>query len=171
MERITRETQEQKSDDNLRGFPNCSNRLVLWPHRCYQQQATFRTDRGADYRSVGLTQSNPLPAARQQDNSYSIRIADSMKFDLEAHGTKSRRCFAIRGCRCFRLGTDPTPPSWWTFSYSPGKANDAKGKSTLTAQPARVASEGEYFHALRDARQKFSILAIREISQATKPDL
>jgi len=33
------------------------------------------------------------------------------------------------------------------------------------------ASEGEYFHALRDARQKFSILAIREISQATKPNL
>jgi hypothetical protein len=31
---------------------------------------------------------------------------------------------------------------------------------------AMLASEGEYFHALRDAREKFSIFAIREISQA-----
>lgn len=31
---------------------------------------------------------------------------------------------------------------------------------------AMLASEGEYFHALRDARQKFSILAAREIAEA-----
>ena len=42
---------------------------------------------------------------------------------------------------------------------------------TRGATAAMLASEGEYFHALRDARQKFSILAIREISQATKPNL
>ena len=40
---------------------------------------------------------------------------------------------------------------------------------THGATAAMMASEGEYFHALRDARQKFSILAIREISQAMKP--
>jgi hypothetical protein len=34
---------------------------------------------------------------------------------------------------------------------------------------AVLASEGEYYHALREARQKFSILAEREIAQALKP--
>ncbi len=34
---------------------------------------------------------------------------------------------------------------------------------------AVLASEGEYYHALREARQKFSILAGREIAQALKP--
>ena len=42
---------------------------------------------------------------------------------------------------------------------------------THGATAAMLASEGEYFHALRDARQKFSIIAIREISQALKPKL
>ena len=32
-----------------------------------------------------------------------------------------------------------------------------------------LASEGEYLHALRDARQKLSILATREITQALPP--
>jgi hypothetical protein len=40
---------------------------------------------------------------------------------------------------------------------------------TRGATAAMMASEGEYFHALRDARQKFSILAIHEISQTMKP--
>src|SRR6185369_3733838 len=40
---------------------------------------------------------------------------------------------------------------------------------THGATAAMLASEGEYFHALRDARQKFSIFTIREILQATKP--
>jgi hypothetical protein len=31
-----------------------------------------------------------------------------------------------------------------------------------------LASEGEYFHVLRDARQKFSILTVKEILQAGK---
>ena len=40
---------------------------------------------------------------------------------------------------------------------------------THGATAAMMASEGEYLHALRDARQKFSILATREIMLATKP--
>jgi hypothetical protein len=35
---------------------------------------------------------------------------------------------------------------------------------------AVMVSEGEYFHALRECRQKFSILATREIAQALKPN-
>jgi hypothetical protein len=31
---------------------------------------------------------------------------------------------------------------------------------------AVLASEGEYFHALRDCREKFSIFTIQEISKA-----
>jgi hypothetical protein len=37
---------------------------------------------------------------------------------------------------------------------------------THGATAAMMASEGEYLHAMRDARQKFSILATREIVQA-----
>jgi hypothetical protein len=37
---------------------------------------------------------------------------------------------------------------------------------THGATAAMLASEGEYFHALRDARQKFSILVTKEIAQA-----
>lgn len=40
---------------------------------------------------------------------------------------------------------------------------------THGATAAMLASEGEYFHALRDARQKFSLLAIREIEKVVKP--
>ena len=42
---------------------------------------------------------------------------------------------------------------------------------THGATGVALASEGEHFHALRDARQKFSILAAREIMQAMKPNL
>jgi hypothetical protein len=37
---------------------------------------------------------------------------------------------------------------------------------THGATAAMLASEGEYFHALRDARQKFSILVAKEIQEA-----
>ena len=37
---------------------------------------------------------------------------------------------------------------------------------TRGATAAMLASEGEYFHALRDARQKLSIFTLREISGA-----
>jgi len=40
---------------------------------------------------------------------------------------------------------------------------------TRGATAAMMASAGEYLHALRDARQKFSILVMREIAQALKP--
>lgn len=39
---------------------------------------------------------------------------------------------------------------------------------TRGATAASLASEGEFFHALRDCRQKFSIFAIREMAQALK---
>ena len=41
---------------------------------------------------------------------------------------------------------------------------------THGATAAMLASEGEYFHALRDCRQKFSILATREMALALKPN-
>ena len=51
------------------------------------------------------------------------------------------------------------------------KQGDARHRQIHThgATAAVLASEGEYFHALRDCRQKFSIFTIREISQALKP--
>jgi len=51
------------------------------------------------------------------------------------------------------------------------KQGDARHRQIHThgATAAVLASEGEYFHALRDCREKFSILTIQEISQALKP--
>jgi hypothetical protein len=51
------------------------------------------------------------------------------------------------------------------------KQGEARHRQIHThgATAAVLASEGEYFHALRDCREKFSIFTIREISQALKP--
>ena len=51
------------------------------------------------------------------------------------------------------------------------KQGEARHRQIHThgATAAVLASEGEYFHALRDCREKFSIFTIQEISQALKP--
>lgn len=51
------------------------------------------------------------------------------------------------------------------------KQGEARHRQIHThgATAAVLASEGEYFHALRDSREKFSVFTIREISQALKP--
>jgi len=50
------------------------------------------------------------------------------------------------------------------------KQGEARHRQIHThgATAAVLASEGEYFHALRDCREKFSIFTIQEISQALK---
>jgi hypothetical protein len=107
-------------------------------------------------------------------------LAESLKFDLEAQGAKvvdtseaANADVSISGtiqlCRAdmyivingtLLVDIDVQP-----------KRGEVRHKQIHThgATAAMLASEGEYFHALRDARQKFSILAAREISQAMKP--
>ena len=107
-------------------------------------------------------------------------LTESLKLDLEAQGAKVvdtsqaasadvsisgtiQLCradlyMAVKGTLVVDIEVQP-------------KQGEARHKQIHThgATAAMMASEGEYFHALRDARQKFSILAIREISQAMKP--
>lgn len=104
-------------------------------------------------------------------------LEEGLRYDLEAHGAKvvdasqaSAADVTVGGilqlCRVDMYMTV-------NASLVVGLAVQAKDRPvrqrqihTHGATAAMLASKGEYFHALRDARQKFSILAIREISQA-----
>lgn len=109
-------------------------------------------------------------------------LTESMKFDLEAHGARvvdaSQAADAdvsvsgiIQLCRedmYFTVNASLVVD----LDVQPRKGEPRKKQiHTHGATAAMLASEGEYFHALRDARQKFSILATEEILQATKPGL
>jgi uncharacterized lipoprotein YajG len=107
-------------------------------------------------------------------------LLESLKLDLEAQGARvvdasqaaaadvsvsgtlqvcrADMYFVINGTLLVDLEVQP-------------KGGEARRKQIHThgATAAAMASEGEYFHALRDARQQFSIRAIREISQALRP--
>jgi hypothetical protein len=106
-------------------------------------------------------------------------LTQSLKYDLEAQGAKvvdaSQAADAdvvvsgtIQHCKTdmyttveaqlvIDLGVQPKSGEVWL-----------KTIHTHGATAAVLASEGEYFHAYRDARQKFSILACRQISEAFK---
>jgi len=114
-------------------------------------------------------------------NDPAVWLAESLKFDLEAQGAKVvdasqaasadvsvsgtiQLCHAdmyivINGELVVDLDVQP-------------RQGEARHRQIHThgATAAMLASEGEYFHALRDARQKFSILATQEILQAVKPN-
>ena len=109
-------------------------------------------------------------------------LAESMKFDLEAQGAKVVDASQAADADVSVSGTIQLcrEDMYMTVDASivvdldvqPRKGQPSKRQiHTHGATAAMLASEGEYFHALRDARQKFSILATREIVQATKPDL
>ena len=109
-------------------------------------------------------------------------LTESLKFDLEAQGAKvvdaSQAADAdvsvsgiIQLCREDMYMT-VNASLVVDLDVQPRKGEPRKRQiHTRGATAAMLASEGEYFHALRDARQKFSILAMREIVQATKPDV
>ena len=106
-------------------------------------------------------------------------LTDSLRLDLEAQGAKvvdashaadadvtisgiiqlcrADMYFVVNGSFVVDLEVQP-------------KNGEVRRKQIHThgATAAMMASEGEYFHALRDARQKFSIIATREISDAIK---
>ena len=107
-------------------------------------------------------------------------LFQALKYDLEAQGAKivdasqatsadvsisgtiqvcrTDMYFVINGTLVVDLDVQP-------------KIGEARHKRIHTrgATAASMASEGEHFHALRDARQKFSILVIRDLSQVLKP--
>ena len=106
-------------------------------------------------------------------------LLESLKFDLEAQGAKvvdstegakadamvsgtvqicrTDMYFVVNGTLVINLEVQPRIG-----------ASRKKQIHTHGATAAMLASDGEYFHALRDARQKFSILAMGEISECLK---
>ena len=106
-------------------------------------------------------------------------LAEGLKFDLEAHGAKvvdaseaASADVSISGmlqlCRAdMYVVIDTTLVVDLEVQPKRGEVR-RRQVHTHGATAAMMASEGEYFHAFRDARQKFSILTIREIAQALK---
>ncbi len=113
-------------------------------------------------------------------NDPSAWLVEGLKFDLEAQGAKIVDASQAAGADVTLSGIVQLlrVDMYMTINASlvvdldtQPKAGAARQKQIHThgATAAMMASEGEYLHALRDARQKFSILATREIIQALRP--
>jgi hypothetical protein len=107
-------------------------------------------------------------------------LVEGLKYDLEAQGAKvvdaSQAATAdvtVGGkLQLLRVDMYMTANSVMLVDLNvQPKTGAARQRQIYThgATAAMLASEGEYFHALRDARQKFSILTIKEIAEAVKP--
>lgn len=106
-------------------------------------------------------------------------LAQGLKFDLEAQGAKvvdasqaDSADVTVSGTiqRC-SLDMYMTEDGQLVVDLDVQPKNgEARHREIHThgATAAMLASEGEYFHALRDCREKFSILAVQEISDAGK---
>jgi hypothetical protein len=112
-------------------------------------------------------------------NQPSAWLVEGLKYDLEAQGAKvvdaSQAADAdvtlggmLQLCRVdMYMTTNCKLVVDLTVQPKNGEARQRQ-IHTHGATAAVLASEGEYFHALRDARQKFSIIATREIVQTLK---
>lgn len=107
-------------------------------------------------------------------------LVEGLKYDLEAQGAKvvdaSQAATAdvvVSGkVELLRVDMYMTVNSAMLVQLTvQPKAGEPRQRPIYThgATAAMLASEGEYFHALRDARQKFSILTAKEIADAMKP--
>ncbi len=110
-------------------------------------------------------------------NDPAIWLAESLKFDLEAQGAKI--VDASQAADVTVSGTVQLCRADMYFTVNGTLVVDVEVQAgqgevrrkrihTHGATAAMLASEGEYFHALRDARQKFSIFVIQEISAVLK---
>lgn len=106
-------------------------------------------------------------------------MLEGLKYDLEAQGAKVVEASQAATADVTVSGTIQLcrADMYMTIDASilvdldvQPKQGEARHRQVHThgATAAMMASEGEYFHALRDARQKFSIIATREIIQAVK---
>ena len=106
-------------------------------------------------------------------------VKDGLKFDLEAQGAKvvdaSQAADAdisvsatVQLCRADMYMTESSHLVI-DLTVQP-KRGEVRHRQIHThgATAAMLASEGEYFHAFRDAREKFSIFTAREISETLK---
>lgn len=113
-------------------------------------------------------------------NDPAVWLAEGLKFDLEAQGAKvvdasqsasadvclSGTILLCRADMYFMINGEIVAD----LEVQP-KQGEVRRKQIHThgSTMAVLASEGEYFHALRECRQKLSILATHEIVQALKP--
>ena len=107
-------------------------------------------------------------------------LRDSLRFDLEAQGAKvvdashaDEAAVSVSG-RVLRCGADMYMVINGTLVVDvelKPRQGDAVIRRIHThgATTAVLASEGEYFHALRDARQKFSILVTQDLLRIAAP--
>lgn len=104
-------------------------------------------------------------------------MLEGLKYDLEAQGAKvvdasqAATADVIVGgkLRLFRVDMYMTVNSSIVVDLTvQPKGGPARQRAIHTngATAAMLASEGEYFHALRDARQKFSMIVAKEITQS-----
>ena len=114
-------------------------------------------------------------------NDPAVWLAEGLKYDLEAQGAKVVDASQAAGADITVSGTIQLcrEDMYMVINgelvvdlvVQPGqRAPRRRQMHTHGATAAMLASEGEYFHALRDARQKFSILATREIVDAFRPN-
>jgi len=107
-------------------------------------------------------------------------LAEGLKYDLEAQGAKvvdatqaAVADVSLEGTlQLLRVDMYMTVNAAIAVDLAvQPKARAARQRRIHTrgATGAMLASQGEYLHALRDARQKFSILATHEIVEALKP--
>lgn len=107
-------------------------------------------------------------------------VKEGLKYDLEAQGAKvvdaSQAADAdvtisatLQQCKADMYMTENVDLVI-DLDLQP-KQGETRHKQIHThgATAAMLASEGEYFHAFRDAREKFSILTAREIAETLKP--
>jgi hypothetical protein len=107
-------------------------------------------------------------------------IAEGLKYDLEQQGAKVvspaeasaadvRLSGTLQLCRVDMYMTE-SADMLVDVNVIPKQGDPIHRQiHTHGATGAMLASEGEYFHALRDAREKFSIFVSREIAHAVKP--
>lgn len=107
-------------------------------------------------------------------------LREGLKYDLEAHGAKvvdaaqganadATLDGTLQLCRADMYMTIDASLVVELILQPKNGPSRQKRIHTHGMTLAVLASEGEYLHAFRDARQQFSILAMREVMEALKP--
>lgn len=145
--------------------------------RALQKQATQADNRqiGDMRNGYGMVMSHVYAL-----NDPATWLAESLKYDLEAQGAKVVDASKADGADVTVSGTIVLCHLGMFMTIGGNLVVDLEVRPKEGAVRQRqiythgvtlavLASEGEYYHALREARQKFSVLAGREIAQAMKP--
>ena len=153
---------------------------MLWDKemKALQKQATQ-----ADWREIGNMRNafGMVMSHVYALNDPAVWLAEGLKFDLEAEGAKVVDASQAGSSDATISGTIQrcSVDMYMTVDgqlvvdlYVQLRQGEVRHRQIHThgATAAMLASEGEYFHALRDCREKFSIFAIQEISHAVKPN-